>query len=92
MERNKRIAIIYYVASAMFFVSAAIMFFTSSAGFGAFWLALGAANLCLGSVWMKKYQDEKRDEESHSDGETFVEANEDRVLEDGTPNNEEEKK
>ena len=57
MDKNKKTAIIYYIASFVCYICAIIWFCGSSSGI--MWLCIGSANLCLGSVWLIRSRDRK---------------------------------
>lgn len=59
---NKTTAIIYYLASALFFVKAILNFTDSGFSTGVVWMCLGAACLCLAST-AKNRKNESDDEE-----------------------------
>lgn len=65
MEKRKKIAIFYYLTAVICYVCAVMWFCGSRAGLGAMWLCIGSANLCLGSVWMKRSR--KPDDQERAD-------------------------
>lgn len=69
MNRNKKIAICYFLTAAICYVCSVIWFCSDKGGLGSMWLCIGSANLCLGSVWMKKAQeseDQNKQDEKES--------------------------
>lgn len=68
MDKNRKIAIIYYLAAAVCYICAVIWFCGSNTSLGTVWLCIGSANLCLGSVWMKRSSDaENQENEKNSE-------------------------
>ena len=59
---NKKIAVLFDIASLIFYIVAIIRFFDSGFSSGVVWLCLGSAFLCLGATHQskkKKPQDEE---------------------------------
>ncbi len=53
MKRNKISAVLYFIASLLFYISA-IFNFSSDSGMGVVYLCLGSVFLCLGVEWLNK--------------------------------------
>lgn len=77
---NKTISTICYITASISYLFAAYLFFTQKTSLGCMWLCLASANMCLGSVWLRKSKEEnKNDAEEPSDqggGNTDSENNE----------------
>ena len=74
MDKNKKVAIIYYITSVICYLCSIVWFGSSSAGFGTMWLCIGSANFCLGSVYLKR---SKKKEAENDDTDAQINEKED---------------
>lgn len=54
MSKSMKKAIMFYIIAFICYICAVVWFVSGKAGLGAMWLFIGAANMCLGTVWMRK--------------------------------------
>ena len=66
MDKNKKLAIIYYLAAAVCYICACIWFCGKNTSLAVVWLCIGSTNLCLGSVWMKRSCDAQEQDKDKS--------------------------
>ena len=59
MKRNKITAVLYFIASLLFYVSA-LFNFASDGSMGVVHLCLGSTFLCLGATWLNKKDDDNK--------------------------------
>ena len=62
MKSNGKISIIYYIASALFYIAAIISVLNQNTTQGTVMLCFGSSQLCLGSVNLNKSKNDKKDE------------------------------
>lgn len=67
MDRNRKIAIIYYLAAAACYICTVVFLYGKNTSLGAVWLCIGSTNLCLGSVWMKRSGDAEEQAKQEED-------------------------
>ena len=58
---NRKISIIYYIASACFYIAAIISFLSHNTTQGVVMLCLGSSQLCLGAVYLNKSRKDEND-------------------------------
>lgn len=54
MDKNKRCAVLWYVAAFGAYIASVVFFFGPARHLGALCLCLGSAMLCIGSAYMRK--------------------------------------
>lgn len=69
MNNEKRISILYYIVSVIFYMVAIIRFTDGDSSSGPVWVCLGSAFLCLGSSHAERMKKAERDRKNEKEDE-----------------------
>ena len=69
MNRSKKTANIYFIASVICYIASGLWYMNASTGLGTMWLCIGSANLCLGCIWLKRSKNMNRQDKDDNKNE-----------------------
>lgn len=67
MKKYQNISIVYYLIAVACYICSIVWFCSDSSGLGTMWLCIGSANLCLGTVFLKKSKGEEEKDKQEKD-------------------------